>query len=421
MNDFHRNRVLVSSFHCQSNGKSEAYVGYKWLELISKFHDVTLLTANETVVPDGVTLVRPSEFFSFKNKSLRRINGEIMLDYFRFNWASRRKLAPRIGDYDLVHHVVPIAPRYPSSVGVLGKRFILGPIGGGLRVPPSFRQDVEGKEEWFLKLRLLDRLRLDFDPFLRKTYHAADRIVLVGRFMLKLIPKEFHEKCRFMIETGIDAASYRPFERPDGNDGNVLNLLYVGRVVPYKGLIYVLRALAGLLPDVKRAVRLWVIGDRDQGAYENACKQLVITSGLASVVEFLGLKNKEEIVNWYQKADLFVFPSLAETSGNVLLEAMAVGCPALVANCGGPGEIVTEDSGYLIEPKDPDYLIEEMTRIIRSLIGHRDRLAGMRREARKVIEQKFDWSRKGLVMEEWYREVIEGPRYGSAVELSNRK
>ncbi|MCX6879081.1 MAG: glycosyltransferase family 4 protein [Verrucomicrobia bacterium] len=420
MNMLSRKWVLVSSFRCLANGKSEGYSGYKWLEMISKFHDVTLLTADETSVPDGVRLFRPSELFSFKNKLLRRMNGEISFDYYRFDWASGKKMALCIGEYDLVHQVVPMAPRYSSSVGVLGKKFILGPIGGGQRVPPIFRKEVEGNEEWFLKLRLLDRLRLEYDPFLRKTYHAADMILLVGRFMLGLIPEEFHGKCRFMLETGIDAASYRPFERPDGNDGNVLNLLYVGRVVPYKGLIYALRALAGLLADEKRAVRFWVIGDRGESAYLTACKKLVITSGLASVVEFLGFKNKEEIVNYYQRADLFVFPSLAEAGGNVLLEAMACGCPALIANCGGPSEIVTEDSGYLIEPKDPEYLIDEMTRVIRSLIGHRDRLAGMRREARKVIEQKFDWSRKGLVMEEWYREVIEGPKYGNAGDVTCR-
>ncbi len=404
-----RRRVLVSSFQCKAGGASEGYSAYKWVEEIAKYHDVTLLTVDQTPVPEGVELVRPAERFSSANKLLRRLNGEIKLDYYRFDRASKKSMRDRINGFDLVHHVAPIAPRYPNSVGVMGKKFVLGPIGGCQRVPPGFRKDVEAHEETFFKLRLLDRLRLDHDPFLRKTYQSADRIILVGRFMLDVIPQEFHDKCDFMLETGINASEFGMLEKPDSNEGETLNLLYVGRVVPYKGLIYLLRALAALDERERKGIRLSVIGDRGEGAYERECRERVAASGLEPVVQFLGFRKKAEIVAYYQKSDLFVFPSLAETSGNVILEAMAVGCPAMVAACGGPADIVTDASGFLIEPRDPEQFVADMARVIRGLIGRRESLAEKRRESRALIERKFDWSRKGEVMRDWYREVLAAP------------
>ena len=102
-------------------------------------------------------------------------------------------------------------------------------------------------------------------------------------------------------------------------DQRCIKLLYVGRVVPYKGLIYCLKAVARLSAALRSRFELVVIGDRGEGGYERACKNFVGAMGLGSMVTFLGYRPKAEIVRFYDECDLFVFPSLAETSGNVVL------------------------------------------------------------------------------------------------------
>ena len=175
-------------------------------------------------------------------------------DYFRFNHQNKRQFKNTIAEYDLVHHVVPVAPRYPNALGCMAKKFILGPTGGGLRAPESFRSEVEGHEEWFYKLRVLDRARFDFDPLLRRTFNAADLILMVGSYMYdRKLPERYHEKCKVMLEVGIDAREYQA-TRPLSTDNNEpLKLLYAGRIVPYKGLIYALRALGAMLPDAGKS------------------------------------------------------------------------------------------------------------------------------------------------------------------------
>lgn len=402
-----RYRVLVSSFQCQSSGTSESYVGYNWLEQIARFNDVTLLTADTTSLPDGVLHMIPAKRFVLPTKFLRNLNGEVKLDYFWFNSRSMMKFRRSIGEYDLVHHVAPIAPRYPCGLGSVAKKFILGPVGGGLRVPTAYRMEVEKSEEFYFNLRKLDRLRLKYDPFLRKTFAAASRILIVGKYMFDILPEEYHAKCLPLLETGIDADSidYSPLIGLS-RVGRIINFLYVGRVVPYKGLIYALRAIARLPHAAKAAIRFHVVGDCAGSGYETLCRRFMVEHDLTQTVILHGPKSRSELHVFYEECDLFLFPSLAETSGNVVLEAMSKGRPVLAFNCGGPPEIVSSESGYLVEPGTPEQAVETIKNIIVDIIAKPEQLVQKGANARRVIEEKFVWKKKGEFLNNLYEEVL---------------
>lgn len=412
----HRTTVLITAFQCKFGGKSEGYSAYKWVEQIARFNRGTLLTVDDTTVPDGIIHHKPSKRFRFPAKILNRLNGELKLDYFLYDYFIKKKFGGRLEEFDLVHHVSPIAPRYPCSIGRLAPKFILGPIGGCQRVPEKFRSEVEGDEPFYTKLRHLDPIRLKHDPMVRKTLEAADLIIIVGAFMYDILPEQYHSKCRVMLETGIDVGEvpHRP-KTSVGTDGRI-QLLYVGRVVPYKGLIYVLRALAALQDSTRLKYALTIVGDNGDIGYEQQCKTYVENEGLDSVVRFLGLKPKEEIFGLYDACDLFVFPSLAETSGNVVIEAMAVGRPAMVAGCGGPREVVTDDSGYVIDPASPEELVRDMVCRLEAISKDPSVLLDKGILSRKRIEEKFDWDRKGEVLHGWYQDVLSGSAAGKGME-----
>jgi len=399
-------KVLVSSFTCKANGKSETYVGYKWLEQIARFCDTTLVTTDDEAVSDQWKKVQTWRQRKFKNKLLRRINGEVSFDYFSFNRRNKREFKRTIAEYDLVHHVVPVAPRYPNALGCMARKFILGPTGGGLRAPESFRHEVEGHEEWFYKLRMLDRARFDWDPFLRRTYNAADLILLVGSYMYDLLPERYHHKCKVMLEVGVEANEYKATRTLSADNRQPLKLLYAGRIVPYKGLIYALRALERLPAEAKSKIEFTVIGDRGESGYEQTCKDFVKTRGLEKIVTFLPFKPKHEVLAHYDASDMFVFPSLAEAGGTVVLETMAMSRPILAVRRGGPAESVAPEAGFLIDPRDPEYLVEQIKETLLQVLANRSLIVEKGAGARKTVEERFDWSKKGEALMAIYEQVL---------------
>ena len=132
-------------------------------------------------------------------------------------------------------------------------------------------------------------------------------------------------------------------------------LLYVGRLSPEKGVADLLHAIALL----KTPVRLNIIGD---GVQRDELRQLALALNLDGIVNWLGLKKPEEIPAQMAQADLLCLPSHMEGVPNVALEAFACGLPVVGTRVGGIPEIVTEATGVLAEPNNPESFATALTR-----------------------------------------------------------
>jgi glycosyltransferase involved in cell wall biosynthesis len=89
------------------------------------------------------------------------------------------------------------------------------------------------------------------------------------------------------------------------------------------------------------------------GPSEPVLQNLVHAMHLSDRVAFTGFKSHDEVPAMISRADLVVLPSLYETFGITLIEAMAMGKPVVATRCGGPEDIVTEEVGRLVPAKDP--------------------------------------------------------------------
>lgn len=396
-------KVAISTPKCAREGTSEAYVGYNWYALASSFTDATLITADPEINANDAPDVHKIKPFPIKLKSLApRFFGAAKPDYFFFDRQSKRTFKSRIKEFDVFHHVTPIGPRYSSSLGCLARRFVLGPVGGGLRVPIGLREDVETDEPFYFKLRNLDRVRFTLDRSLIKTYESADKILVVADYMREIIPERFHHKLDVLLETAVHTEAYsdKTWHRAPASN---LRLLYVGRVVPYKGLKYLIKALSQLPRDARKSLQLSVVGENST-SYGALCKSLVEKFKLEKQVSFLGPLPKAAVQKLYTKADIFCFPSLAETSGNALLEAMASGLPAISIDHGGPSTIVSRGTGILCNPSSPNELVDQLAEAISQLAGATDR-TNMGRAARKRILKEFSWSSKRYELRKVYDAV----------------
>jgi L-malate glycosyltransferase len=136
---------------------------------------------------------------------------------------------------------------------------------------------------------------------------------------------------------------------------NVLNLGFVGRIVPGKGIEVLLKAICKL--DIQ--LNLIIIGDynQDQKYYKSLIKY-VHDSSIHDLVKFIGFVSNCEIVKYYKKMDLFIFPTLYEESfGNVALEAMACNLPVIGSKIGALREYIKDGyNGYLFDPGDDNDL-----------------------------------------------------------------
>jgi glycosyltransferase involved in cell wall biosynthesis len=168
---------------------------------------------------------------------------------------------------------------------------------------------------------------------------------------------------------GVDADLFHPKHREPGlrqqiglHPDDVL-LLYVGRLASEKNLIAVLRAFAALrqrLPEVERyRVRLALVG---HGPLAETLRALQPPG-----VIFGGELHGTELSRWYASADVFAFPSLSETFGNVILEAQASGLPVVGYDCQAVRERVTDGRDGLLVPAGA-----EMTDALYELCVRRD-------------------------------------------------
>jgi len=164
-----------------------------------------------------------------------------------------------------------------------------------------------------------------------------------------------------------------------------LALLYVGNVLPHKGLETLVRAMASL---PRGRARLEVVGPSPDRPFLHRVLGLVDRCGLSGEVRFRGWVSDEERDRSMDLAQVLVVPSRHEGYGLVFVEAMACGLPVIAPSSGGAGEIVTHGSeGFLVGPGDEGALASCLSK----LEEDRDLLRTMSERARHRYDTLPTW------------------------------
>jgi glycosyltransferase involved in cell wall biosynthesis len=160
-------------------------------------------------------------------------------------------------------------------------------------------------------------------------------------------------------------------------------ILYVGSLIKRKGVVYLLEAMASIVRAYPSCRLVIVGGGPERPSLENVASNL----DLNEQVTFAGSQTPDQVLNWMQRAKLFVLPSVEEGLGVVLLEALACGIPIVASHVGGIPEVVTPDVGVLVPPADANSLAEA----IGQLLGDDHQWAQMSANARARAENHYDW------------------------------
>jgi glycosyltransferase involved in cell wall biosynthesis len=305
-----------------------------------------------------------------------------------FEWHAWRQLRRRIvaGEFDVVLRIMPMTPVLPSPFAFCLRKgpipFVIGPLNGGLPWPPGFRQ-LDNQKEWVSNLRNLFR----YLPFARSTYrHAAAIIAASSHTYAEFAP--YRDKLFFVPEPGIGRSlCYGDSRNPD--PGAKLELIFVGGLVPRKACDLALRAAAPLLRS--DLARFTVVGD---GPERNRLEQLTRSLGVEKAVLFCGWLSHAEGLKHLRSADVFVFPSLRDNGAGVVFEALGTGAVPVVADFGGPGDIVHAEVGYKVALTTENDIVAQMEKILMELAHNRDHLEQLRRQGMAYVQERLTWEAK---------------------------
>jgi len=202
-----------------------------------------------------------------------------------------------------------------------------------------------------------------------------------------------------VLPNGVDTTTYHPAVRPEAPEPYVL---FVGRLVPQKGVDVLLRAFGAVLRRIPRA-RLLLVGDGEQRLY---LERMARALGLMPHVVFLGWRTGPDLVRLYQQAEVLAVPSVYEPFGLVALEGLACGRPVVASRTGGLADIVTDGTdGWLVEPADHLQLAQRLARLLLDR-----RLADGFGGAALTRAAQFDWDTVTDQTHRLYAEVIDGRR-----------
>ena len=195
----------------------------------------------------------------------------------------------------------------------------------------------------------------------RFAFQRANMVLPVSKALQQSIEGYGIEAHFTVIGNAVDTSLFHPGYLPK-QQNDIKRLLFVGFLLPVKGLNYLFHALAMLHRD-RDDWRLDVIGDSPSRAeYEKMAKEL----GLEKKITFHGLKPKSEVAEFMRQADFFVLPSIWENMPCVLIESMCCGLPIISTTVGGIPEMVPEFCGILAQPKNSKSLMESINSALSS-------------------------------------------------------
>jgi glycosyltransferase involved in cell wall biosynthesis len=195
-----------------------------------------------------------------------------------------------------------------------------------------------------------------------QTLTASDGVITVGSGLRDIAVKMgvSHQDIAVIPSVGVDIKKFQEV-KPIELVAEGVKLLYVGGLVPVKGLDVLIKACA-LLVEQGIKFHLFLVG---KGSEKQKLSDLVISLKLQAFITFVGEIPHPQVPAYFKSIDVFVLPSRQEGLGIVLLEAMAAKTAIVASKVGGIPDLVTDGkNGLLVSPENPHALAMALTAVI---------------------------------------------------------
>lgn len=402
-------KVLLSAYACNPNEGSEGGVGWNWLKELSVNNEIWVMFYAEQGQTQAIekSLL---EFPSKKNIHLVPVtvpnllqNRLYRLRYEVWQWIAfqkARKFAKNI-NFDVVHHVTIATWWNCGYLWKLGIPFIFGPISGGQKTPIgtlSFLRPLDAVREVFRNFIVTIAWKIWARPRIA-IRNAA--IVLVANHETKsmISPIRKNKPIFQLSEVGSEGINPKLPVNQEAKSG--INLLWVGQLIPRTNLGLLLEVLSCV--EVQTDWHLRIVGE---GPMKTHWKKKILEKGINKRVEFTGKVNHQLINKYYKWADIFVFTSIREATGTVVIEAMSYGVPVIALGINGANIVVSPGTGILIPITNRKQMIEDFASALLALARNPQKRYLLGKASVERIENNYLWEKRGQVMQEYYEMAV---------------
>jgi len=248
-------------------------------------------------------------------------------------------------NYEFAHHVTYSTIKMGTPLFDIPVPVLLGPLGGAAPVDKSLRKYFGSHyfSEW-VKEKFSSFLSI-INPAVKKSVSGAKHIFYSNSYVEKFILRYKPVSLSKMYDAGL--ADYFAMEMPQRTLGNEINIIWVGRMLPRKGLNLAIESFnqVSLLEKKGRTLKLIIAGE---GAMRKSAEALAAKYKLQDNILFLGNTSHNVLVDYYSKGHVFLFPSLKDSCPMQVFEAMATGLPVVTLDHQGMTEQIIAGTGKKI-------------------------------------------------------------------------
>ena len=368
-------RILLSAFACAPHSGSETGGGWRWATELAKYHEVFVLTdesRRELFTPNAcysenlhIVFYRP---FVIRKLPLNSRTAQVLYSVWQYCLLPFARRLQKEHRFDCAIHLTYGVFRHPSFLGFLGIPFVFGPVGGGEEAPWCLIKSFPLKDKLVEIARRLLNLSAKFNPFLWLCLSRANLILVRTDETAQALPFPYQNKAIQYQEIGAPEVPRSIGARNRGSDPR-LRVLFAGRLLCWKGVHLALKAVA-VARSHGADIDFSVIGS---GPKLDWLKHISDQYGLdESCLHWIDRLPQEKLFELYESADCFLFPSLHDSGGNVVLEAISFGLPVVCLDLGGPKTLVNEDCAVVVSTvgRTEDVVIKEMANALIELASN---------------------------------------------------
>jgi glycosyltransferase involved in cell wall biosynthesis len=425
-------KLLVCVYACLLESGSpvsggEATLGWSLVRQLARFHDVWALTATSNRAGIEAELQRqPVSNLRFHYVDLRgwarpllRFPGGLQL--YAYIWQLRvyfaaRKLHREL-NFDAFHHVTFANDWMASFIGaLLPVPFLRGPCGGAHRTPDEFLREFSFGALFWERFRSFGQWVLRHDPFFVLGQRRAAAILVCNREAAEAIPVPLRHKVKMFPVNGISPEDLRilggetgqtergvePIPARKTSPPTSFEVLYAGKLLGLKGISLAVRAFA-LFAERHSDARFSIVGDGPERARLEFLIQRLKVGYCVDVNRWMP---RAEVLSLMRDCDVFLFPSLRDGGGAVVVEAMAAGKPVVCMDIAGPGMHITEECGIKIPARSPHETVQLMALALERLYQDRELCCRMGQAARSRADHVYAWDRLGERLQKIYEEDL---------------
>jgi glycosyltransferase involved in cell wall biosynthesis len=424
-----RLRVLVCAFACSPGGSGglaggETVLGWNIVRQLARFHDLVVLSHpwNRDGIERSQKALGPNVQFCYFDtpravRFLRRWQGAFQV--YAYLWQIKAYFVARRlhreRPFDVFHHVTYANDWMASYIGaLLPVPYIRGPGGGAQRTPGAFLKEYKFRDRLWERVRAVMRIVLRSDPFFLLSQHRARAILVCNRESMEALPMRWKNKAYHFPVNGVTSEDLSDAPPRVKNDGT-FRVFSAGKLLHWKGFGLVIRSFARFAQGHPEA-ELAIAGDGPEFPRLNT---LVHELGVGEKVRFERWLPRQEILSRMRASDVFLYGSLREGGGAIVVEAMAAGLPVVCLDLSGPAIHLADGCGIKIKAETPQQVVADMATALERLCADPELRRRMGIAAHKRAGKVYHWDRQGDRLLRIYQTILNGLPAAISAEEAN--